>query len=94
MKKKKVCIVSGTRADYGLLRKLISLLNDSDKYELQFIVTGAHLSKKFAKPIKRLKKMASLLITKLIYIYQTTPLLVLENQLRLESLDLVRHLRH
>jgi len=56
MKKKKVCIVSGTRADYGLLRKLISLLNDSDKYELQFIVTGAHLSKKFGETYKEIEK--------------------------------------
>ena len=56
MNKRKVCIVSGTRAEYGLLRKLISLLNDSYKYELQFIVTGAHLSKKFGETYKEIEK--------------------------------------
>jgi len=40
----KICIVTGTRADYGLLRSVIlSILNHND-HTLQLIVTGTHLS--------------------------------------------------
>ncbi len=40
-------MVTGSRADYGLLRWVIQGINDSDKLELQLIVTGMHLSPEF-----------------------------------------------
>ena len=43
---KKISVVTSTRADYGILKPLISKLDSSDKYQLQLIVTGSHLSKK------------------------------------------------
>jgi GDP/UDP-N,N'-diacetylbacillosamine 2-epimerase (hydrolysing) len=47
MKKRKICIVTGTRAEYGLLRWLMNGINKSTKLELQIIVTGMHLSPEF-----------------------------------------------
>jgi GDP/UDP-N,N'-diacetylbacillosamine 2-epimerase (hydrolysing) len=45
--KRKICIVTGTRAEYGLLQWLMrSVANDSD-CQLQLIVTGMHLSPEF-----------------------------------------------
>lgn len=41
--KRKICFVTGSRAEYGLLRPTLRLLND--KADVQLIVTGAHLSK-------------------------------------------------
>jgi len=43
----KICIVTGTRAEYGLLKPLIKLVDESDKAELVLAVTGTHLSKRF-----------------------------------------------
>lgn len=43
--KAKICVVTGTRAEYGLLRRLIGLINTSAEFELQLIATGSHLSK-------------------------------------------------
>ena len=47
MKKRKICVVTGTRAEYGLLRWLMDGINKSTKLDLQIIVTGMHLSPEF-----------------------------------------------
>lgn len=44
---KKICVVTGTRAEYGLLRPLISKINKDIELELQLVVTGMHLSPEF-----------------------------------------------
>ena len=43
--KKKICIITTTRADYGFLKPLISRLKKEEKLELQLIATGTHLEK-------------------------------------------------
>ena len=43
--KKKICIVSGSRAEYGLLKFLIIKLKNSKFFNTKFVITGAHLSK-------------------------------------------------
>lgn len=43
----KVCVLTGTRADYGLLRELLFRLKRNAEVELQLVVTGSHLSIKF-----------------------------------------------
>lgn len=40
---KRICFVTATRAEYGLLKWLMKEVNDSEKFELQIVVTGAHL---------------------------------------------------
>lgn len=44
---KKICVVTGTRADYGLLRWLMNDIQASPDLELQIIATGMHLSPEF-----------------------------------------------
>ena len=44
---RKVCVVTGSRADYGLLRWVIEGIRDSSKLELQLVATGMHLSPEF-----------------------------------------------
>ncbi len=43
----KVCVVTGTRAEYGVLRQLLLKLQNSVEIDLQLLVTGSHLSEKF-----------------------------------------------
>lgn len=43
----KVCVVTATRAEYGLLKPVIERIHKSDRLDLQLIVTGAHLSPEF-----------------------------------------------
>ena len=44
---RKVCVVSGTRAEYGLLRSVLALLEDDPAFELRLVATGMHLSPEF-----------------------------------------------
>lgn len=44
---KKVCIVTGTRAEYGLLKPLIKKIDCDKDLKLQLVVTGMHLSPEF-----------------------------------------------
>jgi UDP-hydrolysing UDP-N-acetyl-D-glucosamine 2-epimerase len=43
-KLRKIMIVSGTRADYGLLKNIIKTVEASTTLDLQLVVTGSHLS--------------------------------------------------
>jgi GDP/UDP-N,N'-diacetylbacillosamine 2-epimerase (hydrolysing) len=53
---KKICIVTGSRAEYGLLRWVLEGIKKSSKLNLQLIVTGTHLSKKFGQTINYIEK--------------------------------------
>ena len=44
---KKVCVVSGTRAEFGLLKNVIAGIEASNSLQLEFVVTGSHLSPEF-----------------------------------------------
>ncbi len=45
--KRKICVVTGTRAEYGLLRLLMRKIQNSSLLQLQVVVTGMHLSPEF-----------------------------------------------
>lgn len=45
--KRKICVVTGTRAEYGLLYWLMKEIDEDFDLQLQIIVTGMHLSPEF-----------------------------------------------
>ncbi|MDH4029161.1 MAG: UDP-N-acetylglucosamine 2-epimerase, partial [Nitrospirota bacterium] len=45
--KKKVCIVTGTRAEYGLFYPLMKRIKGDGFFELQIVAAGMHLSPEF-----------------------------------------------
>ena len=47
MSNRKVCVVTGTRAEYGLLYWLMREIKDDPELDLQIIATGMHLSPEF-----------------------------------------------
>jgi len=53
--KRKICVVTGSRAEYGLLRWIIDGIHNSSVLELQLIVTGMHLSPEFGLTIKEIE---------------------------------------
>lgn len=44
---RKICVITGTRAEFGLLRWLMQEVQDEPSLELQVIATGMHLSPEF-----------------------------------------------
>ncbi len=52
----KICIVTGTRAEYGLLYWTIKRLLSDKYFEVQLCVTGMHLSPEFGLTYKQIEK--------------------------------------
>lgn len=53
---KKICVFTGGRAEYGLLRPLLNELRDNKDIELQILVSGMHLSAEFGLTYKEIEK--------------------------------------
>ncbi|WP_141048483.1 UDP-N-acetylglucosamine 2-epimerase [Aliarcobacter cryaerophilus] len=54
--KRKICVVTGTRAEYGLLYWLMKEIEADKELELQLIATGMHLSPEFGLTYKEIEK--------------------------------------
>jgi len=52
----KICVVTGTRAEYGLLYLLIKGLAEDVQISLQLIATGMHLSPEFGLTVEEIEK--------------------------------------
>lgn len=50
-----VCVVTGSRADYGLLRSLLFRLRNDEGISLQLVVAGSHLSDVFGNTQKEIE---------------------------------------
>ena len=53
---KKICVITGTRAEYGLLKPLIKKISDDSGVELQLVVTGMHLSPEFGLTYREIEE--------------------------------------
>lgn len=53
---KKICFITGTRAEYGALKLLINTINSDPDLELQIIATGAHLSPEYGLTYQEIEK--------------------------------------
>lgn len=53
---KKICIITSTRADYGLLVPIIEKIKNDKNLKLQLIVTGMHLSPEFGLTYKQIEE--------------------------------------
>lgn len=52
---RRIAVVTGTRAEYGLLTGLVSLVHASPDTELQLLVTGTHLSPQFGYTVREIE---------------------------------------
>jgi GDP/UDP-N,N'-diacetylbacillosamine 2-epimerase (hydrolysing) len=53
---RKICIITGTRAEYGLLRWVMQGIKDDAELTLQIIATGMHLSPEFGLTYKAIEQ--------------------------------------
>lgn len=53
---RKICVVSATRAEYGLLKPLLTAIHYDVDLILQLVVTGTHLSPEFGYTLKEIQK--------------------------------------
>lgn len=52
---KKICVITGTRAEYGLLKPLIKKIKEHENLILQLVATGMHLSPEFGLTYKEIE---------------------------------------
>ncbi len=53
---RKIAVITGTRAEYGLLYHIIKAIHEDPELELQLIVTGMHLSQDFGMTVNDIEK--------------------------------------
>lgn len=53
---KKVCVLTATRAEYGLLKTVIKKLKQREEIDVRVVVTGAHLSSEFGLTYREIAK--------------------------------------
>lgn len=58
---RKICVVTGTRAEYGLLSRLMKAIKEAPSLELQVIATNMHLSPEFGLTYKEIENDGFLL---------------------------------
>lgn len=53
---RKICVVTGSRAEYGILRRLMKAIKDDSELTLQIIATNQHLSKLQGETYKEIER--------------------------------------
>jgi UDP-hydrolysing UDP-N-acetyl-D-glucosamine 2-epimerase len=54
--KRKILYITGTRADYGLMKSVLKEIEKHPKLELEIVATGMHLMEEFGMTINEIKK--------------------------------------
>ena len=52
---KKICVVTGSRAEYGLLYWLLKEIQATPEFDLQIAATGMHLSPEFGSTYQKIE---------------------------------------
>src|SRR5205823_5215836 len=55
-KQRRVCFVTGTRAEFGLMRPVLSAIPDEPSLQLQLIATGMHLDRAHGDGIEAIRR--------------------------------------
>ena len=53
---KNVCFVTGTRAEFGLMRSVLESIRRISDFKLQMVVTGMHLSASHGNSIQQIQR--------------------------------------
>ncbi len=56
MDRRRICVVTGSRAEYGLLFWLLTDLKADPAFDLQLVVTGMHLAPEFGNTVQEIEK--------------------------------------
>lgn len=63
--KKNICVLTATRAEYGLLKNLILRLQEEPAFHVNVVVTGMHLDKAFGETYREIENDGILIAAKL-----------------------------
>jgi GDP/UDP-N,N'-diacetylbacillosamine 2-epimerase (hydrolysing) len=67
----KICVITSTRADFGILKKLILKLKANKLFNVKIIASGTHFNKKFGLTYKEIEKNKIKINNKIIFNYNS-----------------------
>lgn len=70
---RKICVVTGTRAEYGLLSRLMRMIKESNNTQLQVVATNMHLSPKYGNTYKEIEADGFVIDRRVPIIDETAP---------------------
>ncbi len=70
---RKICVITGTRAEYGLLSRLMRMIQDDAETQLQIVATNMHLSPKYGNTYQEIEKDGFTIDYKVPIIDETAP---------------------
>ena len=78
MSKRKICVVTGSRAEYGLFCPILIKIQESNKLELQLISTSSHHSSEYGLTYKQIENDGFNIVDKIenLYLTDTKPSIV------------------
>ena len=78
MNKRKVCVVTGSRSEYGLFYPILNKIQESNKLELQLISTSSHHSSEYGLTYKQIENDGFNIVDKIenLYLTDTKPSIV------------------
>ena len=83
---KKICIVTATRAEYGLLKPVIQGFLQEPELELCLLVTGAHLSENHGRTVEEIEKDGFPIAKRIpMELSDTSPIAINREMARLQS---------
>jgi GDP/UDP-N,N'-diacetylbacillosamine 2-epimerase (hydrolysing) len=53
---RRICFVSGTRAEFGLMRPVLQAIQSNPRLKLQIVATGMHLDRRHGQTIEQIRK--------------------------------------
>jgi UDP-hydrolysing UDP-N-acetyl-D-glucosamine 2-epimerase len=56
MRRRRICFVSGTRAEFGLMRSTLRAIREHPKLQLQLVITGMHLDRTRGRSIDEVRR--------------------------------------
>ena len=75
-----ICVITGSRSEYGLLKHLIRGLFKIKKFKTKLVVTGTHLSTDYGSTYKEIKKDGLKILKKFTLILVVIKNLILQMQ--------------
>ena len=55
-RKRRICFVTGTRAEFGLMESTLRAIRNHPKLKLQIVVTGMHLDRRHGNTIRSIER--------------------------------------
>ncbi|MBS0307497.1 MAG: UDP-N-acetylglucosamine 2-epimerase (hydrolyzing) [Proteobacteria bacterium] len=69
---RKICYISGTRADFGLMRSMLQAMHRDTDFALSIVVTGMHLAEQYGNTVTEIEA-AGLPVTARVAVDMATP---------------------